>query len=380
MAYPVPAPYGQAIRTGLALTYTAAATYNGAPVDGVGELRPVGGSVIDTTKPGVRRKLSLELAPTPGLFDALTPVGTRLTVTAAVRYTNRATATVPMGVYVIDDQSLTEGGGGLSVTAPDKWAIIQRARFIQPQASTPGATVTAQIQALIRGALGPAEPVNIRATRDANVPAQVWEKDRDKAIIGLADGIGAWVYFDRDGVATIADVPTIGATADWLVDASAHGVLTELDRQRSRGGAYNVVVVESSSTDAPFGTQVVWDNDPNSPTYAGPDPRLPGNVPGPFGVVPYFYDTPLPLTDVGAYAAGRTILARVTGLASQVSLGQVPNPAVDAFDVLDVLPPRQRYDIPRVLERHVADTVTHPLTVGPAQTIEGRSTRTDPWT
>jgi hypothetical protein len=60
-----------------------------------------------------------------------------------------------------------------------------------------------------------------------------------------------------------------------------------------------------------------------------------------------------------------------------VSLGQVPNPAVDAFDVLDVMPPKERYDIARVLERHVADTVTHPLSLGTAQHIEGRSTRTD---
>ena len=60
------------------------------------------------------------------------------------------------------------------------------------------------------------------------------------------------------------------------------------------------------------------------------------------------------------------------------SLTQVPNPAVDAFDTLDVLPPRQRYDIPRVVERHVADTVTHPLAPdGGGQRIEGRSTRAE---
>ena len=120
----------------------------------------------------------------------------------------------------------------------------------------------------------------------------------------------------------------------------------------------------------------------SSSTYAGtnPDPASPGYAPetaGPFGIVPYFYTSPLFSHVDHARAAGFKVLARTVGLASQVSLGQVPNPAVDAFDVLDVLGPRERYDIPRVLERHVADTVTHPLSAGTAQSIDGRSTRTD---
>jgi hypothetical protein len=58
-----------------------------------------------------------------------------------------------------------------------------------------------------------------------------------------------------------------------------------------------------------------------------------------------------------------------------VSLGQVPNPAVDAFDSIDVMPPPETFNTSRVLERHVIDTVTHPLTLGADQHIEGRSVR-----
>jgi hypothetical protein len=86
----------------------------------------------------VRRVLNLELAPEPGLFDLLSPIGTTLTVTARVMYTNRTTVDIPMGVFDVDSESLSEGGGGLSLTAPDKWVRIQRARFIKPQASNPG--------------------------------------------------------------------------------------------------------------------------------------------------------------------------------------------------------------------------------------------------
>lgn len=408
-----PDVFRQAIRSSVSITYTVDASLGAQPV--VSGLQPTGGSITDTTKPGVRRVLNLELAPEPGLFDLLAPVGMTLTVTAHVRLTDRSTVDIPMGVFDVDSEKMSEGGGSLSLTAPDKWARLQRARFIGPAPSYPNVSVVEQIILMIRDALGPLEPVIVRTNSRARMAPVVWEKYRDKAIIGLARDIGCWVYFDRNGVATIADLQSAGEAADWLVDSSATGVLTELDRERSRANTFNVVVVESSASDgAAFPLQYVWDNDPTSPTYAGVDP-VHGIGVGPFGVVPYYHDTPLPLDANAAWHTGYSILLRVSGLASQVSLGQVPNPAVDAFDVLDVMPPggwetvvvsyregasgsagfgsapfgtspfggdgvRGRPILGRVsrgavLERHIADTVTHPLTLGSAQRIEGRSTR-----
>lgn len=374
-----PAPYREAMRSGgYSLYYSVDASIGGVPVEGAQDLRPTGGTITDTTKSGVRRVLNLELAPEPGLFDLLSPIGTTLNVTAKITYLDRSTLDIPMGVFDVDSERSSEGRGGISITAPDKWGRVQRARYLIPDKSTPGVPVQVQISAILHGALGVDEPINNYTTRQATVGALVWEKDRAKAIIELAESIGAWVYFDREGVFTIADIPTIGASADWLIDSGSNGVLVDLDRERSRTDTANVVVVESSAAEgALFPTQVVWDDDPASPTYAGPNPlAYPASGAGPFGIVTRYYDTPV-LSDVGsARAAGMSILARVSGLASQVSLSQVQNPAVDAFDVIDVLPLRERYDIPRVLERHVVDQVTHPLLFG-AQRIEGRSTRVE---
>ncbi|MGZ6780295.1 MAG: hypothetical protein ACXVGO_15030, partial [Mycobacterium sp.] len=384
-----PNPYRDAVRNGgVSWTYLVSASRGGVPVAGATDLRPTGGSITDTSKPGVRWTLSLELAPSPGLYELLVPEGTRLSVTARATYLNRTSYDIPMGVYDVDSEQLAEGGGVLSLTANDKWAIIQRARFMGPASSTRGLTVVAQIIALIRGALGVSEPVTVNTTATTLVPSLTWDKDRAQTIIDLAQSIGAWVYFDRSGVATIDDIRTVGASADWLIDASPQGVLTSLTRQRSRSQTSNIVVVTSSASSGElFPVQYIWDNDPNSPTFAGagagagsvrPDP----STAGPFGQVPYFYDSPILPTVDAARKAGRAILARTVGLASQVSLGKVPNPAVQALDVIDVLPPRQRYDIARTLERHVVDTVTHPLLLSgsPEQTIAGRSTRTDPYT
>lgn len=378
MAYPVPDPYRQAIRGGLALTYTVDALIEGVPIAGATGMKPTGGKITDTSRPGVRRKLDLQLPPTVGLYDLLAPVGVTLTCAARVRYTNLTVINIPMGVFDVDAQSVDESNGQITLTAPDKWVRIQRATFARPYQTVPWRPVVEELAVLIRGALGADEEVVVTATSTATVGLQLEEKDRAGFINKLAKSIGAWVFFDRNGVATIADLPTAGAEADWLVDAG--GVLTDLSRTRSREDTRNVVVVESSAPDEEkFATQVVWDNDPSSPTYAGPDPLNHPELAGPFGVSVEHFSTPLEMTNGEAEVTGLTILARVCGLASQASMGQVPNPALDAFDVLDLLPPREEAAVPRTLERHVADTVTHPLEVegdpAPAQQIEGRSTR-----
>jgi hypothetical protein len=381
---PAASVYDQAIRSGgIDVTYSVSASLGGVPVQGAQDLRPTGGTITDTTKPGARWQMRLELAPEVldgrSVYDLLTPSGTTLTVMANVRYLDESTLQIPMGVYDVDSESVSEGGGAVSVTAPDKWVRVQRARFLVPQSSTPGIPVTQQIVQLIQGALGGDEQVVISATSTATVGALTWDRDRDKAIIDLATSIGAWVFFDRNGVATIADIPQIGAAADWLIDASANGVLVSLDRQRSREGTYNVVVVSSSaSTAEAFDPVYVWDGDSSSPTYAGTDPLLNPGSAGEFGIVPFFYSSPVLSSAGEAGAAGLSILSRTVGQASSVSLSDVPNPKLEAFHVIDVLPPTIPYGPTRELERHVVDTVTHPLTVdGGPQQIDARSTRTD---
>jgi hypothetical protein len=47
----------------------------------------------------------------------------------------------------------------VSLTAPDKWDRIRRARFLLPQSSSPGVPVWSQITMLMQGALGTSESV-----------------------------------------------------------------------------------------------------------------------------------------------------------------------------------------------------------------------------
>jgi hypothetical protein len=383
---PVPDQYLEGIRRGgLVIVYTVNATRGGVPVPGATGLHVLGGRITDTIKPGVRRVLNgLQLAPKTGLYDALQPTGVELKVNCRITYLNRMSVDIPMGVFDIDEESISDGTSGPTITAPDKFVRVQRADFLGPTSSVKGRLVLLEIVALLRAALGADEPVLITSTCTDKVGSLTYDDGPAQAILDLAAQAGLWVFFDRDGIATIADIPSGGGSADWLVDHSPTGVLIDLDRQRSRTRTRNVVVVESSHADgAKFPTQYVWDNDPDSPTYAGPGAG--GSTPpnpalaGPFGLVPYKHRTPLDISATRARGIGRTILARTRGLASTVSLTQAPNPAQDAFDILDVVPSPEEGNAGRVAERQIADTITHPLVIddNAVQVIEGRSTRTD---
>lgn len=367
MAYPVPDPYADAIRSSAGLSYSVDAWFQGAAVVGATDLEPIGGSVTDTTKPGVCRVLNLTLERKAGLFELLSPLGTQLKVYAHVTYTNRDTVTIPMGVFVIDRILRSDGAGTLQITAPDKWVLVKRAKFIGPRNSTPGASVTSQIADLIEEAV-PGDTVAITATSSASVGTLTWE-GREQAILDMATSVAARAYFDRDGNPVVADIPTTGAEADWLVDASTTGdagaVMLGLDLERSSADIANVIVVSSSAGDgAKFPAQVVWDDNPLSPTYAGIDPFGSPETAGPFGISVRYIDTPTDTDAAGALLAAQAELARSIGLASQTSVEQIPNPAMDSYDVLDVRRLPERRDMATVTERHVADDLTHPIVVG----------------
>jgi hypothetical protein len=376
--------YGPASRTGGTQTVLVDAYLGGALVAGAANLAVNSGSVTDTSTPGVRRTLDLELIPAPGLFDLLSPVGTQLKVRVQSRYLDGTTDTIPMGLFEIDTESIGYGSNGtIKCQGSDRWVKIQRAKFLIPATSTPGVQTLTQISALIRGALGPTEPVNYNvsaATASRTVGAYAWDTDRDAAINDLAESIGCWVFFDRDGVATIAELPTMTSTSPpvWVVDSGANGILLDATRSRDRSKTYNVVVVNSDKTDGTtlFPPQIIWDDDPSSPTYAGTDP-LNATAVGPFGLVPKPYSSPLLMDAAQAVQAGKAILARVTGLNAQLSMSAVRNHTLDALDQIDVLLPRERYDLPRPVEHHLIDKVVHPLTPDGAQSIDTRSTRTD---
>lgn len=333
---------------------------NGASV--YTDLPFVAGEVAVGTGNGVRRTLSLTV-PDPSLWDTLAPLGTEIRPYRGVRWEGVALPElVPLGVFGIDAQALTIGeGSAIAISAPDRWARVARARFKTPFASTPGLKVTDQILALVVGAGGSVGTPLITATSTAKVGALLWPRDRDKAIQDLAASIGAEVFFDWTGSLVIRDAPKLSGTViPWRIDVSASGVLISGERSRRLEKTYNVVVVTSSNVDGspPFAPQIVSDTDPASPTYVGT-----------LGEIPYFYSSPVITTAPQAIAAGRTLLNKVKGLASQLDAEAAVNPALDRGDVFYAVLPDGS------VERHMTDSFNVPLTLDAAQSISTISTR-----
>jgi len=327
----------------------------------VADLGYSGGQVsIDATSGGVRSTLSLTSARDEGgaLWDILAPIGTEVVPYRGIRFIDGTTEYVPLGVFGIDSQKMSYGvDGTIDLTAPDRWATVQRARFLNP-ATTNGGAVTEAIR-LATGAVSVGY-VNT-ATSAATTRSQIWDRDRDQAIEELVKSAAAEIYFARDGSLVARNLPVLTNASVWTVDAGESGVLVGADRARDRARTFNVVVALPEGTDGsvPFAPQIAYDSDVASPTYVG----------GAFGNVPTFYSSPLLTTAGQALAAAQAILSRVTGLAAQVSIESAVNPALDGGDVIAVLLPDG------TTEKHLIDTVTIPLDVDSPQQITTRSTR-----
>lgn len=331
-----------------------------------GDLRVLSGEVTaeasGTASP--RRSLTMELEATQGLWDTLSPAGTYLTVSRGVRFVDGTIERVALGKFDLDEMTLDHGpSGGISITAPDFWVRISRARFETPRVTGTGSGLDAAVSLATE-----ATRTNVGANLgDRSITARraVWETDREQAITELARNAGAWVYCDVNGDVATRKVPGLDQVPVWTVDASESGVLLSADRSRSRQRTYNVVVVSPSDTDGttPFAPVVVADTDPTSPTYVGT-----------FGRVPFFFSNALSVSPFLATTIGQALLRDLTGLAAQLDLSSVVNAALEPGDVIDVLLPARAGDT-RVVERHLIDRVTIPLTSEGTQSISTRSTR-----
>jgi hypothetical protein len=331
-------------------------------VDGTNEVQ------VDASTPGGRRVLRVTLPKDEALWDALAPVGTELRAYTALNVAG-SVEIVPQGVFDVDVQNLGyTASGDLSITAPDRWARVQRAKFLAPRTATVGATNKAQIATLLNEVTGGS--ASIEATSTATVPAQTWDSDRAGAIEGLAKAASLDVFFDRSGTAVIRDIPTVQPTGVWTVDAGPSGVMQDAQRQRDRQRTFNIVVVIDDRNDGttPLAPRFVWDNNSASPTYAGPGsgasttpPTFPGWAAAPFGQRAVEFKSSVFNNAAQMVAAGQSLLAKVSGLAAQLTLTSAPNPALDDGDTILVTFPRDRWDRQRASERHIIDSLTIPL-------------------
>lgn len=357
---------------------TSTATYRNVITGATAPLQITDGQIVDDATAAVRRTLSLTVPGLQPTWDLLDSPGGEITVRQTWVYGNGSTEPVPMGVFIVDQDTLDySASGDITLTAPDRWNKVVRNRFGLSRASVATNTAWQEIERLTEGAWpGTSYPFpgwsQLDKSATTKVGQVVWDDgDRAAAITSMCTDNSVEAFFDRLGKSVLRPVPVLTTTSPyvWSVDAGPTGVMTAASRQRDRSQIQNVILVSTSATDVTFTTVEVKN------TTAG-DPL---SVNGPLGYVPFEYSSPTLRSSAQARAAGLTLLSKHLGEAQQLTLEAVSNPALDSGDVIQVKLPKIDRNTARPIELHIIDQITHPLVQsgGQTQQILTRSTRPD---
>jgi hypothetical protein len=349
----------------------------------VDNLPVVGGDVTVDARAAVRRTVTLALVDDDRSFtgpgritpaaagDPFAPYGAMVQVQYGVRVPGWADDAgqswwwLDQGLFRISDTDV-DGEGLVNLAGSDLARTVARSSLVGPYVIPAGTNYVDAIVALVATRLP--EPVAdaVTASLAQVVPtsestplivvddkADGWAKARE-----MARAIGYDVYFGGNGGLVLqpskdpVDQPVQGA----LVEGQS--ALVSVGRAMSDDPGYNGVVVDAESTalTAPI-RSVVWDANPNSPTYHQ----------GPYGEVPYFMTSPYVASQAQADAAGRAELVRRLGATEQVRVAVVPDPARDPEDVLQIRRLRAGVD-----NLYVTDQLTLPFDVTAAMPLTCR--------
>lgn len=273
---------------------------------------------------------------------------------------------VPLGVFQITDVQIadTDAGVELSIDGFDRSYKVSRNKWQKPK-TVPSGDVGTRLGNLLTDRYDDVELGFTTLGRDTAkvVLGQDQSSDPWSDMVEIADASGLDLFFDVDGVARletypVADVNSVLET--YTLDED--GLLLSLDRRVSNEQTYNgvIVIVDNSKLDAPIRAEA-WDEDPDSPTYRY----------GAYGEVPFFFETPHIMTSKEAQETAQRLLAKKQGLQEEISWSQIPNPALDVNDVVQVLDTTA--GVRRVL---IVDAMTIPLTIDAPMTVKARTIRT----
>lgn len=292
--------------------------------------------------------------------DYLAPYGAyELFVERGIVYGSGVVEWVSQGYYRINDPSQEDApNGAVEVQAQDRMSSIIDARIPSPLTYAAGSTIFSVIYSLVTDVM-PWAVFDYDASLDTATlaSAQTTTDDRYGFLNDLITAQGMVWYWDYRGFLYIHPAPSITGAAVATVESGHNGTLVSLSRGLSRSGVYNGCAAsgqQASDTIAPVYALVV-DNNPASPTYWY----------GAFGKVPQFYSSSFLTTTAQAVAAATAIMQKSLGLPYSVNWAQVPNPALEPYDVITV-----RY--PHRSERHVIKQLVIPLDAKTAMTGQTR--------
>jgi hypothetical protein len=199
-------------------------------------------------------------------------------------------------------------------------------------------------------------------------------KDSSGTSTGIVESLAAEIYADARGIITIAPVPTLSDPAVWRIGRGVGGVLIEPTAEQTSEGLANVwsVTGDAGSGGAVIGPAYAFDDDPNSLTYAGPDPIGDPLAPQRMGLWHVRlrvqrHSSAVITSLVQASELARAKLADSLGVQYSLSLTAACNPALEPGDVIEAEAE------PDVWEKHLVDSLSYTLG-SPSMSLTTRTT------
>lgn len=333
----------------------------------------------------VRYTASAELTGVVEGRDGINSIATNVRLWQGVTLPRTATVWFPAGRYTVT-RTKRSLSGALPVELDGIEDDLRAASF--PTARTVGPGVAQDlVEALVAEAL-PGVPIAWRAGVNAatQIPQIVASDDRwavlsqgtDSAgtATGIAAALAGEIWVDARGVVTVGPVPTLDDTVVWRIGRGVGGALVVPQPEQTSEGLANVWAVSGDGGDGSpaVGPVFAWDDDPNSITYAGPDPVNDPLAPqrlGLYGVRLRVqrYSSALITTFNQATDVANAKLADSLGIQASLSLTAVCNPALEPGDLVEV----EVSD--GVWEKHLIDSLSYTLGAASMSCTTRTSTR-----
>lgn len=295
------------------------------------DLEHTGGSVTVDRGQAIRRTCTVTVAD-PSLIprtptDQLATYGARLRISRGVEYGDGSSELVPLGVFRLDSVDGDVNEGPVSLQGKDLSTIVADDKLTAPYSAS--GTVVGAVTALIQRSIPDADIISL--IDDVPIGRRTFDVEADPwaAVQEIAAAAGAEVYPNADGVFVISRLPDL-LTAEpvWAVEATEGGVYIKANRAMSSDKVFNGVLArgENTSENAPPVSYLAVDNDASSPTRWG----------GPFGRRPTFYSSSTLTTLAACQQAATLKLQQAKTPNASGDISALPNPALEAGDVIRV--------------------------------------------
>lgn len=324
-------------------------------------LRVISGSHTEDSQSQTRWAMSAVVMPDYPVSDlGIHPYGCRVRVFMDIR-TIQNTFSLQYGEYVIT--KVTHVDENITITGNSFEQEVIEAEFAQPRRipDRRGTSYKDQAETLIREAVPDARFIwspKLNLT-DEKIPRAFYDGNRWQVVDGddqadsLMNALGAQCYCDYSGAFNFAPIAPVQTPPVWTV--ASNGVKVGATADLDRTGIHNLLTVAADTyTGDGAGPAFAWDSNPNSVTYAGPDPlHRPGEGAGPYGLKPVKYTNTLINSDAMAQQVATARINNYLGFRRDVAFEAVFHPGLEAEDVVAVETPDGR------LATYILDSITY---------------------